>query len=171
MEGRQAPTSNLFLFTGLAPTVAAVGCDAQEEVGGHRGNGDHEAHKCDEEVIIQGQSQVTGLEALLSEGEERGTLNFRGAPALSQLRICNTECGNGEGPGRKRVECIVLHTSQENLRFLFLIEFLLCVKNFTYLLYSLQQPLNQVFLYQFLWPWRSLLREFSNLPLRSSSHC
>lgn len=87
MEGRQAPTSNLFLFTGLAPTVAAVGCDAQEEVGGHGGNGDHEAHERNEEVIIQGQGQVAGLEALLSEGEEWSALNFRGAPALSQLRI------------------------------------------------------------------------------------
>lgn len=67
--------------------MAAVGCDAQEEVGDHGGNGDHEAHKCNEEIIIQGQSQVAGLEALLSEGEEWGTLNFRGPPALSQLRI------------------------------------------------------------------------------------
>lgn len=95
--GCQVPTSNLFLFTGLAPTVAAVGGDAQEEVGGHGGNGDHEAHKRNEEVIIQGQGQMAGLEALLSEGEEWGTLDFRGTPALSQLRICNTEPRNGEG--------------------------------------------------------------------------
>lgn len=67
MEGHQEPTSNLFLFTGLAPTVTAVGCDTEEEVGGHGGNGDHEAHKRNEEVIIQGQGQVAGLEALLSE--------------------------------------------------------------------------------------------------------
>ena len=78
--------------------MAAVGCDAQKEVGDHGGNGDHEAHKCNEEIIIQGQSQVAGLEALLSEGEEWGTLDFRGPPALSQLRICNTEPRKGEGP-------------------------------------------------------------------------
>lgn len=59
--------SNLFFFIGLAPTVTAVGRDAQEEVGGYRSDGDHKAHKCDEEVIIQGQSQVAGLEALFSE--------------------------------------------------------------------------------------------------------
>lgn len=40
--------SDLFLFTGLTPAVAAVGGDAQEEVGGHRGDGDHEAHECNE---------------------------------------------------------------------------------------------------------------------------
>lgn len=79
--------SNLFFFTGLAPAVTAVGCDAQEEVGGHRGDGDHKAHKRDEQVIIQGQSQVAGLEALFSERKEGGTLNFRGAPTLRQLRI------------------------------------------------------------------------------------
>lgn len=98
-RGCQPRTSYLFLFTGFAPTVAAVGCDAQEEVGGHRCDGYHEAHECDEEVIIQGQGQVTSLEALLSEREEWGTLNFRGAPALSQLRICNTEPREGERPG------------------------------------------------------------------------
>lgn len=59
--------SNLFFFTGLAPAVTAVGCDAQEEVGGHRSDGDHKTHKRDEKVIIQGQSQVAGLEALFSE--------------------------------------------------------------------------------------------------------
>lgn len=98
-RGCQAPTSNLFLFTGFAPTVAAVGCDAQEEIGGHRCDGYYEAHECNEEVIIQGQGQVTSLEALFSEGEEWGTLNLRGAPALSQLRICNTEPREGERPG------------------------------------------------------------------------
>lgn len=104
MEGCQAPTSNLFLFAGLAPTVAAVGCDAQEEVGGHGCDGDHKTHKRDEEVIIQGQGQVAGFEALLSEGEEGGALNLRGAPTLSQLRICNTGPREGELPGGERME-------------------------------------------------------------------
>lgn len=99
MEGRQAPMSNLFLFTGLAPAVAAVGCDAQEEVGGHGCDGDHETHERDEEVIVQGQGQVAGFEALLSEGEEWGALDFGGPPALSQLRICNTDPREGEVPG------------------------------------------------------------------------
>lgn len=98
MERHQAPMSNLFLFTGLAPAVAAVGCDAQEEVGGHGCDGDHETHECDEEVIVQGQGQVAGFEALLSEGEEWGALDFGGAPALSQLRICNTDPREGEVP-------------------------------------------------------------------------
>lgn len=84
--------------------MAAVGCDAQEEVGGHRRDGDHEAHKCNEEVIIQGQGQVAGLEALLSEGEEWGTLNFRGTSAFSQLRICKTESREDEVPGKERME-------------------------------------------------------------------
>lgn len=59
--------SNLLFLAGLAPAVTAVGRDAQEEVGGHGSDGDHEAHKGDEEVIIQGQGQVAGLEALFSE--------------------------------------------------------------------------------------------------------
>ena len=96
VEGHQAPGSNLLLFAGLAPAVAAVGRDAQEEVGGHGCDGDHETHEGDEEVIIQGQGQVAGLEALLGQGEEWGALNFWGAPALSQLRICNTEAREGE---------------------------------------------------------------------------
>lgn len=98
MERHQAPMSNLFLFTGLAPAVAAVGCDAQEEVGGHGCDGDHETHERDEEVIVQGQGQVAGFEALLSEGEEWGALDFGGPPALSQLRICNTDPREGEVP-------------------------------------------------------------------------
>lgn len=104
MKEHQAPTSNLFLLAGLAPAVAAVGRDAQEEVGGHGCDGDHEAHKCDEEVIIQGQGQVAGLETLLGEREEWGTLHFRGAPTLSQLRICNREPREGEVPGGERME-------------------------------------------------------------------
>lgn len=85
------PTSDLLLFAGFAPAVAAVGGDAQEEVGGHGCDGDHEAHEGDEEVIVQGQGQVAGLEALLCEREEGGALDFRGASALSQLGVCNTE--------------------------------------------------------------------------------
>ena len=34
VEGRRAPASDLLLLAGLAPAVAAVGGDAQEEVGG-----------------------------------------------------------------------------------------------------------------------------------------
>ena len=97
VEGRWASASDLLLFAGLAPAVAAVGSDAQEEVGGHGCDGDHETHKGDEEVIVQGQGQVAGLEALLREREERGALDFRGPSALSQLRVCNTETGAGRG--------------------------------------------------------------------------
>ena len=89
--GAPGPASDLLLFAGLAPAVAVVGGDAQEEVGGHGRDGDHEAHEGDEEVIVQGQAQVAGLEALLCEREEGGTLDFRGASALSQLGVCNTE--------------------------------------------------------------------------------
>lgn len=44
--------SNLFFFISLAPTVTTVGRDAQEEVGGYRSDGDHKAHKCDEEFLL-----------------------------------------------------------------------------------------------------------------------
>lgn len=76
--------------------MTAVGCDAQEEVGGYGSDGDHKTHKGDEKVIVKGQGQMTGLETLLSEREKGGSLDFRGAPALSQLRICNTESRQGE---------------------------------------------------------------------------
>lgn len=97
VEGRRAPASDLLFLAGLAPAMAAVGGDAQEEVGGHGRDGDHETHEGDEEVIVQGQGQVAGLEALLREREEGGTFDFRGPAALSQLRVCNTETGAGRG--------------------------------------------------------------------------
>lgn len=58
---------NILVLAGLAPAVAAVGRDAQQEVGGHRGDGDDEADEGDEEIVVEGQREVAGLEALLGQ--------------------------------------------------------------------------------------------------------
>lgn len=63
----QRRSLNVLVLAGLAPAVAAVGRDAQQEVGGHRGDGDDEADEGDEEIVIEGQRQVAGLEALLRQ--------------------------------------------------------------------------------------------------------
>lgn len=126
----EVPGSDLLLFAGLAPAVTAVGRDAQEEVGGHGCDGDHETHEGDEEVIIQGQGQVAGLEALLGQGEEWGALDFWGAPALSQLRICNTEAREGEWLRGEQEE----GAPASPRRSWVFMKFLPCAKSFTHLL-------------------------------------
>lgn len=72
----------LFIFTRLAPAMATVGSDTQQEVGGNRSDGDHKAHKGNEKIVVQCQGQVAGLEALLRQREQRGSLHFRWLPAL-----------------------------------------------------------------------------------------
>lgn len=85
----QASWLYLLILTCLAPTVAAIGSDAQQEVGSNRSNGNHKAHKGNEEIIIQAQGQVASLEALLCQRKQRSTLHFGRLPAFCQLSIWN----------------------------------------------------------------------------------